>query len=139
MSDRVKAVEIVKRLRAVQPARVNLDEEAQSQARTSTSSGRGQAVPSNAFTRAESAQATVEPEPKLDARSEKWIYALIERGARPTEVLARAEERLRRAPTRTNFLAVQALLNEFARDTRSRVPVRDFLAQQRVKRFLSEE
>jgi hypothetical protein len=132
-----KANAIARRMRAAPQAAVEPKEEAVSAARREVEAGKGEGVPKSEFTRAERSQSDA-PVPTGVPRA-RWIYAMIEQGAKPQEVIARAEERLRRSPTKANLLLMQGLLNEFGRQKRPPVRVSELVRQQRVNALLAKE
>lgn len=112
--------------------------DAEALARPDGKSGRGKAVPSNPFTRAERRQVT-EGALSPVKRPPKWVYAMIERGASRQDILARAYQRLQRAPTKANHLLVQGLLQEFARVPRGRVKIGKLVTNERLSPFIRKE
>ena len=76
--------------------------------------------------------------PRWSSNPPKWIYTMIERGATREQVLERAYERLERSPTKSNLQLVQALLDEFGRDSRRRIRTRPLVTQARVSELIGK-
>jgi hypothetical protein len=110
-------------------------DEGASLVRLPTKQGAGTAVPKTAFTQAELKQSVSEPSaPQVEIPN--WVKAMIERNASYEEVLNRAEDQLRRAPSAENHILVQALTNEFGRPVKGRLDIRKLVTPQRVAPFI---
>lgn len=132
-----RALKVAARIKKIRPLAKPSKEELVSMSKLEVGAGVGKPVPSNAFTRAEPAQ-VVEDKPSPVKKPPKWIYTMIERGATREQVLERAYERLERSPTKSNLQLVQALLEEFGRDSRRRIRTRPLVTQARVAELIGK-
>lgn len=132
-----RALKVAARIRKRRPLAKPSKEEFVSMSKLEVGAGVGRPVPSNSFTRAEPAQ-VVEDKPSLVKQPPKWIYTMIERGATREQVLKRAYQRLERSPTKSNLQLVQALLQEFGRESRRRIRTRPLVTQARVSELIGK-
>ena len=133
-----RALKVAAGIKKVRPAAKPSKEEFVSMSKVEVGAGVGKPVPFNDFTRAEPAQ-VVEDKVSAVKKPPKWIYPMIERGATREQVLERAYERLKRSPTRSNQLLVQALIQEFGRSSRRRIRPRPLVTQARVSELIGKE
>lgn len=133
-----KALRIAARMKKVRAAPKPTADDLVSLSRPEQTTGRGKAVPSTSFTKAERRQVTDDRLSPVK-KAPRWVYALISRGASRKEVLDRAEERIKRSPTRANHLLAQALLQEFGRPKRGALKIRERITHPKLSPLMKKE
>ena len=97
---------------------------------TAAGAARAPEAPPPEFVQRQKQIAVAEPRPRGDVP--RWIYARIEKGATPEEVLKHSIERVRRAPSESSFRLVQHLLNETGRRPEGGKYIRSLVTQELV-------